>query len=282
LLVKTWAEEDESPPFAGVGTDLYYADEYAGLVLDYNPSLFGGTADTDYSALDTTQGGVASTNYAALDTLSGSNAAGDGFSTDIKPSGEYIYEDTLDLGQVYDINVQRRVVSGAVTFGTLFDDVPGLFDAQPGDFDGSDLDQVNAVTYVRVTDDDPAGTPTWGDLNEYANAIVRGRGIQLKVEAATRSPQVSMVISELGATAELQQRTETASNTGSSTYNVTYADAFYAAPDVTISPSNMATGDFFTLTAVTRTGFTVAFKNSASAAVTRSFTYTAVGYGREI
>jgi hypothetical protein len=35
--------------------------------------------------------------------------------------GEYIYEDTLDLGQVYDINVQRRLVSGAVTFGTLFD-----------------------------------------------------------------------------------------------------------------------------------------------------------------
>jgi hypothetical protein len=63
---------------------------------------------------------------------------------------------------------------------------------------------------------------------------------------------------------------------------VTYTDAFYAAPDVTISPSNMATGDFFTLTAVTRTGFTVEFKNSASAAVTRSFTYTAVGFGREI
>jgi hypothetical protein len=124
--------------------------------------------------------------------------------------------------------------------------------------------------------------PTWGDWNEYANAIVRGRGIQLKVEGSTRTAQVGLVISELGATAELQQRTETASNTGSSTYNVTYADAFYAAPDVTISPSNMATGDFFTLTAVTRTGFTVEFKNSASAAVTRSFTYTAVGYGREI
>ena len=284
LLVKTWAEENESPPFAGVGTDLYYADEYSGLVLDYTLSLFGGAADTNYATLDTTQGGIASTNYTALDTLSGSNAAGDGFSTDIKPSGDYIYEDTLDLGQVYDINVQRRVVSSAVTFGTLFDDVPGSFDAQPGDFDGSDLDQVNAITYVRVTDDDPAGTPTWGDWNEYANAIVRGRGIQLKVEATTRSPQVSMVIGELGATAELQQRTETASKTGSTTYNVMYADAFYAAPDVTISPSNMATGDFYMLTPPTRIGFTVEFKKADGTApsTSRNFTYTAVGYGREI
>jgi predicted phage tail protein len=236
LLVKTWAEQSESPKFNGTDTNLGYDAGYDALFLDPSVDL----------------------------------------------EGEYIYEDALDLGQVYDINVQRRVVSGAVTFGTLFDAALGLFDAQPGDFDGSDLDQVNAVTYVRVTDDDPAGTPTWGDWNEYANAIVRGRGIQLKVEGATRTAQVGLVISELGAMAELQQRTETASNTGSSTYNVTYADAFYAAPDVTISPSNMATGDFFTLTAVTRTGFTVAFKDSASAAVTRSFTYTAVGFGREI
>jgi predicted phage tail protein len=236
LLVKTWAEENESPKFGGTDTNLGYDAGYDGLFLDPSVDL----------------------------------------------EGEYIYEDTLDLGQIYDINVQRRVVSGAVSFGTLFDSVSGLFDAQPGDFDGGELDQVNAITYVRVTDDDPAGTPTWGDWNEYANAIVRGRGIQLKVEGVTSTAQVGLVISELGATAELQQRTETASSSGSSTYTVTYADAFYAAPDVTISPSNMATGDFFTLTSVTRTGFTVAFSNSASAAVTRSFTYTAVGYGREI
>ena len=236
LVVKTWAEENESPKFNGTDTNLGYDAGYDGLFLDPSVDL----------------------------------------------EGEYIYEDTLDLGQVYDINVQRRVVSGAVSFGTLFDSVPGLFDDQPSDFDGGDLDQVNAVTYVRVTDDDPAGTPTWGDWNEYANAIVRGRGIQLKVEGATRTTQVGLVISELGATAELQQRTETASSSGSSTYTVTYADAFYAAPDVTISPSNMATGDFFTLTSVTRTGFTVAFKDSTNTAVTRSFTYTAVGYGREI
>jgi predicted phage tail protein len=236
LVVKTWAEENESPKFNGTDTNLGYDAGYDGLFLDPSVDL----------------------------------------------EGEYIYEDALDLGQVYDINVQRRVVSGAVSFGTLFDSVPGLFDDQPSDFDGGDLDQVNAVTYVRVTDDNPASSPTWGDWNEYANAIVRGRGIQLKVEGATRTTQVGLVISELGATAELQQRTETASSSGSSTYTVTYADAFYAAPDVTISPSNMATGDFFTLTSVTRTGFTVAFKDSASAAVTRSFTYTAVGYGREI
>jgi hypothetical protein len=33
---------------------------------------------------------------------------------------------------------------------------------------------------------------------------------------------------------------------------------------------------------VSRTGFTVAFKYSSNAAVTRSYAYTATGYGKEI
>lgn len=222
--------------------------------------------------------------FNGTDTNLGYDAGYDGLFLDqsVDLEGEYIYEDTLDLGHVYDVNLRRRVVSNAVTSGTLFDSVSGLFDSQPGDFDGGELDQVNAITYVRVTNDDPAGSPTWSDWNEYANAIVRGRGIQLKVKGITKTAQVGLVISELGATAELQQRTETASDSGSSSYNVVYADPFYAAPDVTISPSNMATGDYFTLTSITRTGFTVAFKNSSDTAVIRSFTYTAVGFGREI
>jgi predicted phage tail protein len=284
LMVKTWAED---PGFAGKGENLNTEIPTALMLLENSDGYPSSTlllenGDTFIEESLNAYTGLFMNPAVAL-------------------TGEYLYEEELDLGQVYDVNIRRRVISGAVTFGTLFDDVPGLFDDQPGDFDGDDLDQVNAVTYVSVANDEISDNilledgddllledgflllaEAWGPWNEYANAIVRARGIRLKVEGSTRTAQVGLVISELGATAELQQRTETASSSGSSTYNVTYADAFYAAPDVTISPSNMATGDFFTLTSVTRTGFTVAFSNSASAAVTRSFTYTAVGYGREI
>ena len=196
--------------------------------------------------------------------------------------GEYIYEDTLDLGQVYDLNLRRRVVSFPVTFGVLFNSVPGLFNDQPGDFDGASLDQVNAVTYVRTTNDNPTGTPTWSDWNEYVNAIVRCRGIQLKVVAESRTTQVGMVVSELGAVAQLQQRVESGARSGSSSYTVTYTSAFYQAANVAISSSDMGTGDFFTVTSQTRTGFTVSFFNSSNTAVTRTCTYTATGFGREI
>jgi predicted phage tail protein len=197
-------------------------------------------------------------------------------------TGTYVYKDTLDLTQVYDINLRRRIISYPVSTSINFDSVTGLFDDQPGNFDGSDLDQVNCVTYVRTTNDNPAGTPTWGPWNEFVNAVVRARAIQVRVIGATESNLVGLAISDLGATAELQQRVESGNRTGANTYTVTFAQAFYQTPNIVISPSNMATGDYYTVTATSRTGFTVNFYNSANAGVTRSCDYTATGYGREI
>jgi predicted phage tail protein len=197
-------------------------------------------------------------------------------------TGTYVYKDTLDLTQVYDINLRRRIISYPVSTSINFDSVTGLFDDQPGNFDGSDLDQVNCVTYVRTTNDNPAGTPTWGPWNEFVNAVVRARAIQVRVIGATESNLVGLAISDLGAAAELQQRVESGNRTGANTYTVTFAQAFYQTPNIVISPSNMATGDYYTVTATSRTGFTVNFYNSANAGVTRSCDYTATGYGREI
>jgi hypothetical protein len=44
----------------------------------------------------------------------------------------------------------------------------------------------------------------------------------------------------------------------------------------------MGTGDYFTIASVTRAGFEVTFRDSAGGAVSRQFTYTAIGFGREI
>jgi hypothetical protein len=83
---------------------------------------------------------------------------------------------------------------------------------------------------------------------------------------------------------ELQLHTEQSAiiASGAASYAATFDNAFYQAPNIGITAQNMATGDFFTVSAVTRTGFSVEFKNSAGTSVNRNFTYTAVGYGREV
>ena len=42
----------------------------------------------------------------------------------------------------------------------------------------------------------------------------------------------------------------------------------------------MVTGDYFELTNISGTGFTVHFKNSSGASIDRNFTYNAVGFGK--
>jgi hypothetical protein len=281
LALKTWAE---NPNFTGEGDNLN---------LNLPPMLL--LLEDGYALLDEEGDPLLQESLNGYSGLFLNPSAGF--------TGHYVYEEELNLTQIYDVNIRRYLVSFPVAItGITFDEVTGLFDAQPGDFDGSNLDTVNAVTYVRTTNDSLSdnflledgddllledGTflfmdPTWGGWNEYVNAIVRGRGIQLKVEGSTSSQQVGLVVSELGATAELQQRVESGSGTGNSTYIVTFAAAFYETPQVGITPSNMATGDYFTVTSVSRTGFTVAFKNSSNAAVNRDYIYTATGYGKEV
>jgi hypothetical protein len=43
----------------------------------------------------------------------------------------------------------------------------------------------------------------------------------------------------------------------------------------------MQAGDYFQITGVTGTGFTISFFNSGGSAVTRNFTWSATGYGRQ-
>jgi hypothetical protein len=202
----------------------------------------------------------------------------------INPVGEYEFGSTLNLGAVYDVNIRRRLAAFPLREGGTWDAAPGLIDSAQGNVDGDNLDSVNALVYVRATMDSPAAAPVWGDWNELTSGIVRGRGFQFKAWATTNDPAVNVVISELGCILELQQRVEQSATltSGAGTYTATYADAFYQSPSVGITGMNLATGDYFVVSGESRTGFSVVFRDSAGTAVSRDFTFTAIGYGREV
>ena len=259
-LFKQYAEDQETPPFSGNTEGLVYSLDYDGLILDSGQFVDDMALDGDWDALT------------AIDAIGGVN-----------PIGEYEFGSSWDMGAIYDVNLRRRFVTRPLVPAALWDDKVTLIDEWT-DIDEDNIDKVNAQLYVRATNDDPAGTPIWGEWNEFSNVIARGRGFQFKVRAISEDPDLNIIIDELGCLMELQLRTEQSAviASGAAPYVVTFADAFYQAPNVGITAQNLATGDFFTVTAVTRTGFTVEFKNSGGTSVNRNFTYTAVGYGREV
>ena len=259
-LFKQYAEDQEVPPFNGNTEGLFYFADYDGLILDSGQFIDDMATDGDFDAL------------LALDAVGG-----------INPVGEYEFGSSWDMGATYDVNLRRQFVTRPLVPAALWDDKVTLIDEWT-DIDEDNIDKVNAQLYVRTTTDDPAGTPNWGEWNEFSNVIARGRGFQFKVRAISDDPDLNIIIDELGCLMELQLHTEQSGTlaSGAGAYAVTFGNAFYQAPNVGITGFNMATGDFFTVTSVTRTGFTVEFKNSAGTSVNRNFTYTAVGYGREV
>ena len=260
LLVQTYAEDQETPPFQGNYTDMFYSEILDGLVLSTGLALDDMAPDGNWDGL------------ASIDSVGG-----------VLGSGEYEFGSTLALPGVFDVNLLRRFVTRPYLPGDLIDDHLELIDTW-NLIDGLSPDRVNAALYVRSTPDDPSGTPTWSSWREFSNALVRGRGFQFKVRATSQDPTQNIVVDELGCVIEMQQRVEQSATltSGTATYAATFGNSFYQAPSVGITALNMATGDYFELGGVTRAGFQVTFRNSAGAAVSRNFTYTAVGHGKEV
>jgi hypothetical protein len=68
-------------------------------------------------------------------------------------------------------------------------------------------------------------------------------------------------------------------SSGTSAKVVTFPVAFKSLQGVAITAQNLNTGDYFTVTSKTATGFTVTFYDSGDNMVNRTFDYTAKGYG---
>jgi len=258
LLVQTYREDDDTPPFQGTFTDMFYADDEGGIVLSHT-GLIDDIADWDVD--------VSNVDYYG----------------DVGSSGEYQFVSTLDLGAKYDLNLRSILQTRAFEPGNRVDDRTEFVD-EWDDIDGEDLSATNASLLVRNTNDDPAGAPTWGIWQPFVNGITRGRAFQFKTQVSSHNPAQNLVIEQLGVTTEFQRRTELQRNlsSGAGTYTVTFPSAFYAAPSVGITAQDMDTGDYFTISSVSRTGFQITFRDSGGSIVSKVFDYQAVGHGKEI
>jgi predicted phage tail protein len=207
-------------------------------------------------------------------------------------TGTYDFVETLDLGATFSLTLKRHFQGAGFYVGDQFDNRTDNIDTWT-DFDGSIANDANALLAVRTTTDNPSSSPTYGSFNTMANGIFKGRGFQFRATLETNDVAQNMNLQQLGYTATLPSRTEQSAviASGSGAKAVTFAAPFFVGtsglgnannflPSVSISPQNMATGDYFELSSISGTGFTVHFKNSSNASIDRNFTYSAVGFGK--
>lgn len=263
-----WQEQLLTSPFSGTGLNCVYSDTETALVIAGGAEY----VEADYVAeLYVSSDSVSS--YVATDYWQPIYAIGDLYA-------EYTFAETLDMGAVYDVLFRRYALIRAVSTSILFDSAPGLFDDRTGLFDGETVDAINLVTYIRATNDDPAGTPTWGPWIELINATVQGRAFQCKAVFTSNSDTVNCAVETLQVVPELFRRF-TASTIPTTDSTVTFSQPFYEINSINITATSMPSDYAYAITDSSRTGFAVSFTQGAQAATT-PYTYTVVGYGRGV
>ena len=85
------------------------------------------------------------------------------------------------------------------------------------DIDADDLSDTDVQLYVRSTNDDPSGSPTYGTWEPFVNNTKRGRGFQFKAVATSSNVAQNPLIEELGVKVSVQRRTEQERNITSGT-----------------------------------------------------------------
>ncbi len=254
----------EHPDFTGTFDDVVFLDDDDRLVLD--TSLLFDDVTGNFDDAD----GV-------FDSGSG-NVDGDGF---------YYFANSTDLGAIYTSRVNASLKHVRLDYSLFFDSADGLFDDRPGDFDGDPdaFDDTNAELQIRTTGGDPAGSPTWSAWQPFVIGDYTFRAAEYRVRMTTTVNDATPSVSELTVTVDMPDRVESESDlsTSSGAKVVTFPTAFKETPALGIGAQDMATGDYYVISAKSRSGFTITFRDSGGSVVSteRTFDYVAKGYGRE-
>ena len=272
LIALTRREDLDTPKFQVTKTNVAFDAVTNSLNLT-GTGLFDAITNFDLESSIDDIGGIA-----PLGTYEFGGAAGASF---------------LDLGAVFSLDLKRHFLTEAFFPSDLFDAISDI-DARV-DFDGLTATKVNAEMLVSVTQDNPTtGSPTYTAFQTFANGTYKGRGFKFKVNLTSNDPDQDIKVSQLGYTASFQRRTEQSTTTiasGAGAKAVTFTNPFFTGtsaiggvnsnlPSIGITAQNMASGDYFVLSSITGSGFTVHFKNSSNASIDRNFTYQAVGFGK--
>lgn len=257
-LIYNRREDTDSPAFQGSKTNtIYYSppnftsNPITGLVLDGDTNFDSVTSVDDLVSFD--------------------------FPTGVISSGEYAFDNVLDLGGTFTVLLDRHLVIQAFNYAT----------------GAASTENVNAVMYVATTTDDPAsGGATWSSWTIVSSGYYTARGYKFKVALTTSSSITNIAVKEMGCKVYMGQETLfpfVSDTSGTSTKAVSFGSPFFAGvaatiggvnafpPAVAVNVYDLLSGEYSQVSSITGTGFNLDVKNSSNNHVNRSFTYQAIG-----
>ena len=180
-------------PVATVSTAGAQAIAFTSLGTLTEDSAFSGT-HTGTLAISSTlrlDAGGQIDSWADIDSVADMDAEGG-----LLLSGTYEFAAGLDLGSVKLVRLRQHILMSIYDLTTTIDDRGGDIDDWAS-FDGAEGAEVDVVVEVSLTDDDPAGSPTWGPWSRVDSTEVSCRGIRARAQLSTTDSNFSPAVSEL-------------------------------------------------------------------------------------
>jgi len=196
---------------------------------------------------------------------------------DLYQFGSYEFDNYID-GMI--IATVRLIVNMSLNATNLADFIDDRDEVDTWDTIDNPPANVIVETFISTTDDDPSGSPTWSPWMPFTIADYTTRAAKFKLEASTPNLNHQIKISELSISLELPDKVETIRQitSGTTTKTIIYTTTFNAVPVATITPVDMMTGDYFTISNESILGFDINFYNSSDVAISRIFNYNSTGY----
>lgn len=201
--------------------------------------------------------------------------------TGFQTSGEYEFSSYIDLGKVVTSRASMNIDWVTTEPGNFFDDYDGNFDDTEGYFDGTENAPINVIPYIRTTDDDPAGSPTWSGWQRFYIGDYNCRAYDFKLSALSNQNNFNLEISSLSATVDMPDIVDSGSATTSSGGETTVnfnANYYSSSPNVTGTIVNGSSGDYISISNVTATGFDVSVYNSGSSRIAKTVVWMSKGF----
>ena len=220
--------------------------------------------------------------------------------------GSYQFSSVVDLGDKFAAVLLESILKfEGFNESNLFDNyVPFVAVLSNGEirggvdalvsFDGDVLENASADLQVQTSDDNV----TFSAANNFVSTVVSARYLKFTLKLKTTETNVNTRIiigdastNTLGCKLLMNRRTETSALKTSNTTSFTFANGFFtgsgsltgATPSVTINPQNLLTGEYYEVSNITKSGFTVVFKNASGATLTdKQFYFVASGFGKKV
>ena len=186
----------------------------------------------------------------------------------------------IDLGVAYLCRAVATIPVTAYATGNNIDDRLSLTDTWES-LDGAVRDATNVQLWMRSTPSNPSISGDWGPFQPHPiSADVYGRAFDFELRMYSYVGDQNVFIDAMSIVIDMPDRVEAVSNATytSGTLAITFAKPYFVAPTIGITGQNMATGDYYTVTSKSTTGFSIRFKNAAGADVARTFDWFATGY----